>query len=191
MNVLTPIGVLCFPQLFTPKPRAPGQDAVYQINLVLDALAQKTPQWLEMRKACAQVIDEKWGSGKSQDKAFIAKLRMPWRPCSEKKYDGYDVPGGMFIAPWTNRRPGIVDAQRQEIMVEEDVWAGMLCRATLSPFAYENSGNRGVNFNLNNVQIVGKGARRLDGRKPANEDFPDDQPVPAGVDDSDDDKMPF
>ena len=174
-SVRTPIGVLCFPVLWTPKPRAQGGEPVYQITLVLDAAAQKSPQWIECKRSVAEAIDEEFGKGKSADKQFVAGLKMPWRACSEKNYDGFDVPGGIFIAPWTKQRPGLVDIKRNEILVPEDVWAGMLCRATIAPFAYQQSGNKGVNFALNNVQICGKGERRLDGRKPAKEDFPDDQ----------------
>jgi hypothetical protein len=118
-----------------------------------------------------KAIDEKWGAGKSSDKNFIAKLRSPFRKCEEKKYKGYDIPGGIYITPWSNRRPGIIDAQRTEITVPDDVWAGQLVRATVSPFAYLQSGNMGVSFSLNNIQICRTDGERLDGRRNAQDDF--------------------
>lgn len=177
MNVRTPIGILSFPSVFTPKPRAQGGEPVYQINLLFDQKAQKTQEWADLKRAVAEVIDTEWGQGKSQDKAFVSRLRLPFRRCQEKSYKGYDIEGGIYIAPWTKQRPGVVDARRQEIMAPEDIWAGQLARATVSPFAYDQSGNKGVNFALNNVQIIAKGSERLDGRVPADQDFPDDQPA--------------
>ena len=94
----------------------------------------------------------------------MAGLRSPFRPTAEKQYSGYDIPGGIFISPWTKSKPGLVDAVRNEIMVAEDIWAGQLVRATVSPFYYNTSGNRGVSFGLNNLQVCRTDGPRLDGR---------------------------
>lgn len=170
-NVKTPVGVLSFPTLFTPRPRAQGGDPVYSCNLLINAEGLKSPEWLALRRAVADVIDEKWGVGKAKDADFVRKLRMPWRPCSEKSYKGYDLPGGMYIAPWSNNRPGIVDARLQEILTAAEVWPGQLVRLSVNPFAYANSGNQGVSLGLNNVQICRTDGERLDSRREAKEDF--------------------
>lgn len=172
-NLRTPIGVMSFPVLFTPKSVVPGGELRYSLNLIFDAAAQKSPEYAELKRAVVQTIDEKFGNGKAQDKAFLAKFKLPFLPCKDMPYDGYDVPGGMFIRPWTKQRPGIVDAQRQEVTVASDVWSGQLVRCTVAPFAYEQTGNRGVSFALNNVQICRTDTKRIDGRKKATEDFPD------------------
>lgn len=185
----TPIGILSFPVLFSPRPRAVGQDPSYQCVLIFDQAAQADPAWTALQQAVRDCIDEKVGPGKSQDRAFMAGLRLPFRPCDEKQYKGYDVPGGKFISAWTKTKPGLVDAQRNEIMVPEDIWAGQLARATVSPFYYHNSGNRGVSFGLNNLQICGAGTERLDGRKAAKDDFPDYDGPGALV--TADDEIPF
>jgi hypothetical protein len=79
--------------------------------------------------------------------------------------------GDMFVSAWTKQKPGLVNAQRSEILDPNDVWPGQLARATIKPFAYNVSGNKGVSFALNNVQIVKRDMPRLDGRKAAEEDF--------------------
>jgi hypothetical protein len=172
-SIRTPIGILSFPVLFSPRPRAPGGEPVYQCSLLFDQQAQKHPDFIALRKAVRDCIDDQWGAGKSQDRAFVAGLRNPFRPTSEKAYKGYDIPGGVFISPWTKSRPGVVDAQRNEITVPDDIWAGMHARATVAPFAYNQAGNRGVSFALNNLQICRMDGERLDGRRAAKEDFPD------------------
>lgn len=173
MSLKTPTGILSFPQLFTPRGLAnqPNAEPRYSLSLLFDKKAQATPEFLAMRKAVAQAIDERWGKGKSGDKAFVGKLRLPFRKTEDKSYDGYNIPGGLYISPWTKTRPGLIDAQRNEITVPEDVWAGQMARCTVNCRAYAQQGNQGVHFLLNNVQICRTDTRRLDGRKSATEDF--------------------
>jgi hypothetical protein len=188
MNLRTPIGILSFPVLFTPKPVVPGGEPRYSVNLLLDPIAQKTPEFAAMKAAVVRTIDEKWGTGKSKDRAFIDKLTLPFLRCEDQKYDGYQITGGLFIRPWTKNRPGIVDANRQEITVPGDVWAGQLVRLTVSPFAYAQTGNLGVSFALNNLQVCRTDGRRLDGRRAAHDDFDDYQDPNAALVDED---VPF
>jgi hypothetical protein len=189
VSLPTPIGVLSFPNLFSPRPRAPGGEPVYQCSILFDQNAQRDPAYQALRKAVVECIDEHNGSGKSRDTAFMAGVRSPFRPTAEKAYQGYDIPDGRFISPWTKSRPGLVDARRNEIMVPEDIWPGQLVRATVSPFWYNQSGNKGVSFALNNVQVCRTDVPRLDGRKKATEDFPDYDGPGAAV--MADDEIPF
>ena len=48
-SVRTPIGVLSFPVLFSPRPRAPGQEPCYQCSLLFDQTAQKDPAFELLR----------------------------------------------------------------------------------------------------------------------------------------------
>src|SRR5262245_58258637 len=100
MSLRTPIGVLSFPVLFSPRPRAPGSEPVYQISLLFDKDAQRDPLYEGLRQAVRAKIDETWGQGKSRDANFVKSLRLPFRKCEEKAYAGYDIDGGMFISPW-------------------------------------------------------------------------------------------
>lgn len=190
-SLRTPIGILSFPVLFSPRPRAPGQEPVYQCSLLFDEAAQRDPAYQALRKAVRDEIDDKNGPGKSQDKAFMQGVRNPFRPCGEKAYKGYDIPNGVFISPWTKSRPGVVDAQLNEIMVPDDVWAGQLARATVQPFWYSQQGNRGINFALNNLQICRADGERLDGRRAAKQDFDPYAGAGAAVMAGADDEVPF
>ena len=189
-SVHTPIGILSFPHLFSPRPRAPGGEPVYQCSLLFDQQAQRSPAYAALKRAVAECIEEEFGTGKSRDSGFVAGLRLPFRKCSEKQYKGYDIPGGFYISPWTKSRPGVIDAQRNEITLAEDVWAGQLARITVAAFAYNTSGNRGVSFALNNVQICRTDGERLDGRRAAKDEFPD-YDGPGAMAGADADDVPF
>ncbi len=145
---------------------------------MFDQNAQKDPAYQALRAAVAELIDTTWGAGKSGDRRLCrGALRLPFRATQEKQYKGYDIPGGKFISPWTKNRPGVIDAHRNEILTPEDVYAGMRVRATVSArSSYATSGNKGISFALNNIQICG-GGERLDGRAAAKDEFNDyDEP---------------
>lgn len=172
-SLITPTGILSFPVLFTPRPVVQGGEPRYSLNLIIDAQGQKTAEFQALRRAVAQTIDTKWGDGKSRDKAFVAKLRNPFLSTKDQEYQGYEDPDAVFIRPWSKNKPGLVDAMRNEITVPGDVWAGQLVRCSVNTFAYEQSGNRGVSFGLNNVQVCRTDGTRLDGRQPAKKEFND------------------
>jgi Protein of unknown function (DUF2815) len=132
-----------------------------------------------MQEACLEAARSKWGATVKMD-----QVAMPFRDAAEKadKYQGYE-PGVMFINPWTKQKPGIVDARLQDVLTPEEVFAGQIVRAQVSPFAWQNSGKKGVSFGLHHVQIVKHDAPRIDGRVAANKAF-------TAVDD-DFDETPF
>jgi hypothetical protein len=178
MALRTPIGILSFPNLFVARAAVQGGEPRFSLNLIFDDAALKTPEYQALRAAVAEAIDAEWGAGKSKDTKFVQGLRLPFRKTSEKEYAGYDK-GTIFVHAWSKQKPGVVDPQRQDILIADDVWAGQLARATVRPFAYQQSGNKGVSFALENVQIAKKDMPRLDGRQSANSAF-DDLPTEGG-----------
>jgi hypothetical protein len=119
-------------------------------------------------KACEAAALDMFPKGK-----FGKTIRSPFRSADEKE----GVPEGivLFINPWCKEKPGIIDARKQDIYDAGDVWAGQLCRFSVAPFAYENSGNKGVSLYLHNVQILkSAGMARIDGRKSAKDTFDDE-----------------
>jgi len=168
-SINTPYATLSFPQLFQPKPRAEGGEAVYSTALLFSPAQQQSPAYKAMQDACVKVAREEWG-----EKLNLREVRMPFRDAGEKagKYAGYEV-GHMFINPWTKSKPGIVNAQRQDVLLPEEVWAGQLVRANITPYAWMNSGKKGVSFALNHVQIIKTDTPRIDGRASASSAFDD------------------
>lgn len=192
MAVRTPIGLLSYPHLFVARPAAPGADPRFSCALLFDKTAQQDPAFLELRKAVGAVIDEFFGAGKSRDKAFVSSIRSPFRRTDLKDTKGYkEMVGGIYIQPWSKERPGVVDARVQTITVPGDVWPGQMARATVRPFAYDVSGNKGVNFNLNNIQICRTDGTRLDDRRQATDEFDPYGSGDVGGYDDDEDAAPF
>lgn len=162
--VTTPYFLLSFPNVFVPKPRAQGGEPVFSISMVFDEKARETDEYAFMIEQIKAAAREKWG-----DKLPVG-MRNPVRDGAEKDYDGYGE-GKVFVSAWTKNKPGIVDAQLNDVLTSDEVWAGQIARATIKPFAYDNSGNKGVSIALENLQIVKKDMPRLDGRQAANKAF--------------------
>lgn len=193
MPNLSPIGMISFPHLFTPKAPAQGAEPRFSINLIFDKAAQADPAFKELKKQVMAAAEEEW-PGKAADMFKTGKLRSPFRDCKTKEdFAGYDVDGGVFIQAWTKTKPGIVNGRLQEITVPGDIWAGQLGRIDYKAFGYDNSGNKGVSLLLNNVQITKMDMPRLDGRASADKAFTavDDPSASSNGASPDDDDIPF
>lgn len=185
----TPLGVLSFPTFFQARAAAQGQEPKFSGVLIFDKAAQATPEYKALRAAVLEAIKEKWGDAKAADQRFVKSLRLPFRDCADKAGTaGYDVEGGIFISATSKQQPGVVDASLQE-MTQGDVWPGQIARFSVRAFAYEVSGNKGVAFGLNNVQVVKKDMPPIAGKRRAEDDF-DAVGAPAGSDPADED-LPF
>jgi len=165
--LITPYATLSFPVLFSPKPRSEGGEPVYSCSLLFSEASQRTKEWKAIQEAARNAALEKFG-----DKVNMSSILMPFRDAGEKadKYEGYEA-GVIYLSPWTKQKPGIVDARRQDILLPEEIYAGQIVRAQINPFAWTNSGKKGVSFGLNNLQIVKADAPRIDGRAAAKNVF--------------------
>lgn len=172
-SLITPPGILCFPNLFVARAAVPGQEPRFNTLLLIDEAGQKTPEFKALQDEIMVAAQEKFGV------KLPSNMRMPIRDASEKsEYAGFE-PGKVFIAPWTKQQPGLVDNMNNEIFAKDDVWAGQMARCYVRPFGYDQSGNKGVGLMLEHVQILKKDMPRIDGRKAATAVFGQ---VPADAD---------
>ena len=92
--------------------------------------------------------------------------------------------GCYYLTAKTSRKPQVVDADRDDIYDEEEVYPGCYVRATIVFFPYNNEG-KGVGCLLNNIQKLEDGERIGGSAATAAEDFDDDDEL----EDDDDDLM--
>lgn len=167
VKLLSPKARLSFPNLFRAKAAEEGQEPKFSCTLLFSPEAQATPEFAAMKAAAAAAVTAKWG-----DK-IPANLRNPFRKAEEKAdKQGYEA-GWVFINVSSKERPGVVQntpAGMQRVIDEADVYPGCFVIASISPYAYDQKGNRGVSFGLNNVLKVGDG-EALGGRSKPEDDF--------------------
>ena len=130
-----------------------------------------------LKKEAEAAAKEKWG-----DK-IPKTLRSPFRLNEELENPIIGIGDDWVIMSFSaneDRRPGIVDAKLQDIIDDSDVYSGAWYRAQVRAFAYENAGNKGVSFGLQNVQKLRDDDPIGSGRIPASKAFePVDVPASA------------
>ena len=78
-----------------------------------------------------------------------------------------------FINANSTTKPGVVDADRNPILDSSELYSGIIGRASISFYAFNSNGNRGIACGLNNLQKLADGTP-LGGHSRAEDDFADD-----------------
>lgn len=181
-TIVTPKFRVSFPALFHPQSAEEGKPLKYGVTM----LFKKGSDLTGMKALVTAVLTEKFGPDKSKRPKL---LRLPFRDGDEEKSHLEGYAGHIFVKATSKSKPQVVDRQVRLITDESIVYAGCYAVASVSAFYYDNTGNKGVSFALNNVQFIADG-EPFSGRTRAEDDFtevPDDDETPAGGTSQDDD----
>lgn len=185
-TVTTPIGIVCFAQVFNARAFQPGQDAKYSMLLVFEkAKMANDKAWLALRAAVQAAAVAKFGADEAKKLAARGKLTLPWRDAAE--YEEYGEPfndKNVMLKLSSTSAPGIVNGALRPIIDDTEFYSGCKARATAAVWPYDTAGNKGVTLLLNNIQKTADGERLSGSRKAAEDDF--EQTEEATEDD-----MPF
>ena len=110
------------------------------------------------------------GNGKTAPS--LASLKTPFRDGDTERPDDEAYAGHWFINANSNTAPGVVDANREPIYDTSEVYSGVYARVSLSFYAFNSNGNRGIACALQNIQKVRDG-EALGGKSKAEDDFND------------------
>jgi hypothetical protein len=108
------------------------------------------------------------GNGKSVP--ALSALKTPLRDGDTERPDDEAYQGHWFVNANSNTAPGVVDLDRQPILDTSEIYSGVYARVSLSFYAFNSNGNRGIACGLQNVQKVRDG-EPLGGRTRAEDDF--------------------
>jgi len=155
------------------NPGGDNEDGKYMTNVLIPKEEKETVKALQTAIETAKKagVVGKWGGKEPK------KLDMPLRDGDEKDDDVYS--GHFFVNAKSGTRPGVVDRKKVPIVDEEEVYSGIWAIVSVSFFAYDKSGNKGVACGLNNIMKF-KDDEHLGGRVSAEADF-------ADIDDEEDD----
>lgn len=148
------------------NPNGDTADGKYMTNVLIPKGEKETIKALQdaIEAAKKAGIVSKWGGKEPK------KLDMPLRDGNEKDDENYE--DCLFVNAKSNTRPGIVDKNRVPIVDEEEVYSGVWAIVSVSFFAYDKNGNKGVACGLNNIMKF-KDDERFGGRVSAESDFAD------------------
>ena len=111
------------------------------------------------------------GNGKSVPP--LAALKIPLRDGDSERPDDPAYANAYFINANSATAPGIVDADRNPILTRSEVYSGVYGRASISFYAFNSNGNKGIACGLNNLQKVRDG-EPLGSKTSAESDFATD-----------------
>ena len=110
------------------------------------------------------------GNGKTAPS--LVSLKTPLRDGDTERPDDEAYAGHWFINANSNTAPGVVDANREPIYDTSEIYSGVYARVSLSFYAFNSNGNRGIACALQNIQKVRDG-EPLGGKSKAEDDFND------------------
>ncbi len=111
------------------------------------------------------------GNGKSVPP--LAALKTPLRDGSVERPDDEAYANSFFINANSDTAPGIVDQDRNPIFERSEIYSGIYCRFSISFYAFNSNGNKGIACGLNNVQKLADG-EPLGGKSRPEDDFATD-----------------
>lgn len=166
---ITPEARLSYPNLFAPRAVNPGDKEKFSCTLIFP----KSVDLGGAKSACYAAAEKFFGANwRDKVKSGELKLRFPFRSGGESDYKdkaGYG-PETVFLRCSAEQRPGVVDQSLQPILDSTRIYPGCYVRGSLRAFGYEQKGNKGVAFGLNNIQLLRDG-ESLGGMSRAVDDF--------------------
>ncbi|MHB1154876.1 MAG: DUF2815 family protein [Eubacteriales bacterium] len=100
----------------------------------------------------------------------LETIKTPFRDGDIERPDDSVYANAYFINANSATAPGIVDVDRNPILIHSEVYSGVYGRASISFYAYNSNGNKGIACSLNNLQKVRDG-EPLGGKTCAESDF--------------------
>ena len=103
----------------------------------------------------------------------LTTIKNPLRDGDLERPDDPAYANAYFVNANSATVPGIVDADRNEIITRSEVYSGVYGRASINFYAFNSNGNRGIACGLNNLQKFRDG-EPLGGKASASSDFDTD-----------------
>ena len=155
-----------------------GSTPKYSVSFIIPKSDTKTIE--KVKEAVKTAYDEGISKLKGNGKTVppLDKIKTPLRDGDEERPDDEAYANAYFINANSSDQPGIVDADREEICDRREVYSGCYGRASVTFYAFNTNGNRGIACGLNNLQKIADGPS-LGGKSRAEDDF-------AEFDDNDD-----
>ncbi len=160
-----------FVHVFKPyDPNGNDANAKYSLCLIIPKDDEQTINAIKEAIKLAYKEGESRLKGNNGKLPTLESLRIPLHDGDLEKQGDEIYQNAFYINAKTNKKPGIVDKYLREITNEEEVYSGCYGRASITFYAYNSNGNKGIACSLNNLQKI-KDGERLSGRASAKSDF--------------------
>jgi len=147
-----------------------GGTPKYSVSLIIPKSDTKTVAKLKAAIEAAYREGESKLKGNGKTVPPLAAIKNPLRDGDTERPDDDAYANAYFINANATTAPGIVDADRNPILTRSEVYSGVYGRASISFYAFNSNGNKGIACGLNNLQKVRDG-EPLGGKASAESDF--------------------
>ena len=147
-----------------------GGTPKFSVSLIIPKSDTKTVAKIK------EALDAAYHEGESKLKGTgravppMTTLKLPLRDGDTERPDDPAYNNAYFINANSATAPGIVDADCNPILTRFEVYSGVYGRASISFYAFNSNGNKGIACGLNNLQKIRDG-EPLGGKASAESDF--------------------
>ena len=147
-----------------------GGTPKYSVSLIIPKSDTATVS--KINAAIQAAYEEGQGKLKGNGRSVppLSALKTPLRDGDTERPDDAAYAGCYFINANATTAPGIVDADCNPILERSEVYSGVYGRASISFYAFNSNGNKGIACGLNNLQKIRDG-EPLGGKASAESDF--------------------
>ena len=142
----------------------------YSVSLIIPKSDTKTVEKVQAAIKAAYEEGQSKLKGNGKSVPALSVIKTPLRDGDAERPDDEAYKNSYFINANSATAPGIVDADRNPILERSEVYSGVYGRASISLYAFNSNGNRGIACGLNNLQKISDG-EPLGGKSRAEDDF--------------------
>ena len=167
-KVVTGVVRLSYANVWEPR-SITGRNPKYSVSIIIPKSDQET--LARINQAVDAAITEGVGKfgGKIPPKG---SLKLPLRD-GDVERDDEAYKNSYYINANSITAPEVVDAHVQPILERSEIYSGVYARVSISFYAFNSNGNRGIAAGLGNIQKI-KDGEHLGGHASATEDFESD-----------------
>lgn len=151
-----------------------GGTPKFSVSLIIPKTDTRTVQKIKAAIEAAYHEGEAKLKGSGKSVPPLAAIKTPLRDGDTERPDDSAYTNAYFINANSATAPGVVDADRNVILTRSEVYSGVYGRASISFYAFNSNGNKGIACGLNNLQKIRDG-EPLGGRASAESDFTTDE----------------
>lgn len=170
INTKVVTGIVRFSYLHVWEPaKIEGSDEErYSVSLIIKKSDKKTIADIEKAIEAAKEV----GKSSKFGGKIPANLKTPLRDGDIDREDDENYANCYFINANCKTKPGLVYKNGQRIINSDDLYSGCYGRASITFYAFNSNGNKGIACGLNNLMKTSEGWP-LGGRSLAEDDFAD------------------
>lgn len=147
-----------------------GGTPKYSVSLIIPKSDKATIQKIKAAIEAAYKEGETKLKGNGKSIPSLVSLKTPLRDGDIDRPDDPAYENAYFINANSNTAPGIVDSACNPVLDRSQVFSGVYGRASITFYAFNSNGNRGIACGLQNLQLIREG-EPLGGKASAESDF--------------------